>query len=1062
MSKKVPTDTGKKIAMLGIQEDNINSVASSSDAATSVFTSEEGNGAAETPPPSPPPRPRVQLSLTGDPLQDALLRKKQKDEEAAAKWENEEAAATSQSSEGSYVESEQPAVGRGNNPEVNKGEVANAFLGSENGTTVDSDIIVWKPNMSWSMFFASERFDHLMGAVIFLNIMVMAVEYSFAEDAVDAQMREWAIMDLVFLGIYTFELAIKHTTRTWKALTKDKAMFALDWTIVLMGAVTELLVPLMQGTFLSNTQKKTQAMQMLKMARILRAVRILRILALFDEMRRMMLLTQTLMIRMIWLAIFELMVAFLFAMFSVVLIGQNLQDETPPNPNPTTDEELKLNNAWFLCQEAVRGFAKTSTAWYNMWLLEQGLRDGVAFDIMTYSFQESQYTWVYVFFVGIIAMGRISLFLVVQALLIVDGLDKIMVLDSEDGARKWKQDIRLIKRTFDFEYDPTLDVKFLAPEDFEIGVWESKPFLEVLTTMGARKYDIPYLYPYCFNMSNTRAQEKVSGGVDLLNEPRVTQKEFLYIYCKLRKLCEDPSFIGAMKISNSSQERVYHMCVNAGVPVDKISEIPPIPDPDDEGRTTEKGDPDGKPLNLIGQLKIVRGEKLELHPRFYDNKQKLVMSGPFNGGIGFVVIVNCFLMAYEYELHEEDQKEMYLTFVKADLFFLVIFAGEVWLRQMAFGWTFLLSHVMTSLDLFIVVSGVATELVLPILFGKFLVNTAKEEDEEGGGGNTDMLKLLKVFRVIRAVRILKMLDFFEGLYRAMSTFMDSVFILFWPMLYFFCVNYLFTLVTIFMIGRNSVFDTPRPVDTCGGCSEYHFRLDQWHKLNSAVAQFSQFHTSFSGYFRMAFFSSDQMLFVIDNQKWTFLYFMVYVYIVRLAILMAFYSILQDMIIKDTDAEKFMLKVDEMVVNINRMMRNVLIGMDVDEGKLDANKFQEDKGGQAYLKDRTKNKKGNVDHAHKTRMVSRSAFSQGYHHSPQFCKMQEFLRLADEDYGLIFDVVDVYERSEISVPELVNLFRLMKFMVADSAVAVRIQNSDLQKQRLYIIENYLKSRQVAVV
>jgi len=323
-----------------------------------------------------------------------------------------------------------------------------------------------------------------------------------------------------------------------------------------------------------------------------------------------------------------------------------------------------------------------------------------------------------------------------------------------------------------------------------------------------------------------------------------------------------------------------------------------------------------------------------------------------------------------------------------------------------------------------------------------------------------MLKLLKVLRVIRAVRILRMLDFFEGLYRAMATFIDSVFILVWPLLYFFCINYMFTLVTIFLIGRNNQFEKPRPLDDCSGCARYQHDLEKWHGLQASVESFRYFHTSSGVYFRMAFFSSDNMLYIMDETKWSIAYFVTYVYVVRLCIMMAFYSILQDMIIKDTDAEKFVMKVDEMVVNINRMMRNILIGMEADS-KGEGQKFKAEEVSKSLFVDSSKKAKS-VDFSHKTRLIYRENFSGGYHHSPQFCKMQDFLRLSDDDFPLIFDIVDLDGSGDISVPELVNMFRLLKFMVADSAVSVRIQNSDLQKQRLYIIENYFKMKQVAVV
>merc|ERR1711977_360757 len=114
----------------------------------------------------------------------------------------------------------------------------------------------------------------------------------------------------------------------------------------------------------------------------------------------------------------------------------------------------------------------------------------------------------------------------------------------------------------------------------------------------------------------------------------------------------------------------------------------------------------------------------------------------------------------------------------------------------------------------------------------------------------------------------------------------------------------------------------------------------------------------------------------------------------------------------------------------------------------------DGGAVTTVKKGNKNKQ-NLGHDAKTRMIKREDFTRGYHYSPQFNAMQQFLRLADEDFPLVFDIVDTDGSGELSVPELVNMFRLMKFMVADSAVAVRIQNSDLQKARLYIIEQYFR-------
>jgi hypothetical protein len=270
------------------------------------------------------------------------------------------------------------------------------------------------------------------------------------------------------------------------------------------------------------------------------------------------------------------------------------------------------------------------------------------------------------------------------------------------------------------------------------------------------------------------------------------------------------------------------------------------------------------------------------------------------------------------------------------------------------------------------------------------------------------------------------------------------------------VNYLFSLVTIFLIGRNGAFDSPRPVDTCSGCMEYDYALENWHAVQAAKAEMQYFHVSFCAYFRMAFFSSDGMVVIMDAQFWSIAYYLIYVYVVKLCIMMAFYSILQDKIMKDVDEEKFTLAVDDMVLSINKMLKNIIKG--IDGADSEEVKALEKKASILQIGKQVKALKTH----HLTRTITKKNFCDGYHYSPQFKAMQKFLKLSDADFPHIFDIVDLDGSGDLSVSELVNMFRLMKFMVADSAVAVRIQNSELQKQRLYIMENYFKTKQVATV
>ncbi|CAD7945436.1 unnamed protein product [Amoebophrya sp. A120] len=170
----------------------------------------------------------------------------------------------------------------------------------------------------------SPKFDAFVTFAIAANCFFMAFEYQLqGEDKVDME-TGIIVGDLLFLLIFTAELGLRCGAFGLKNVIFN-LQYSLDVAVVGSGILFELLLPLITtgGISTGGEDDSGGLADVMRMLRVLRALRVLRLLTIFEHLWAVVQLFFFSIPPLIWTVSFMMIIIFLFAMFSIVIIGQN-------------------------------------------------------------------------------------------------------------------------------------------------------------------------------------------------------------------------------------------------------------------------------------------------------------------------------------------------------------------------------------------------------------------------------------------------------------------------------------------------------------------------------------------------------------------------------------------------------------------------------------------------------------------------------------------------------------------------------------------------------------------
>eukprot|EP00392_Amoebophrya_sp_AT5.2_P001551 g1553.t1 len=172
----------------------------------------------------------------------------------------------------------------------------------------------------------SRRFEAFVFIAIMTNCLFMALEYQLQGEDKTSFADFIMISDLLFLFIFCCELGLRCAAfGTTKTLFN--VQYSLDVAVVGSGLLFEILLPLMTtGTLSDSSDKeasKNTGANVMRMLRVLRALRVLRLLTIFEQLWNVVQLFFFSLAPLMYTVVFIMIIIFLFAMFSIVIIGQN-------------------------------------------------------------------------------------------------------------------------------------------------------------------------------------------------------------------------------------------------------------------------------------------------------------------------------------------------------------------------------------------------------------------------------------------------------------------------------------------------------------------------------------------------------------------------------------------------------------------------------------------------------------------------------------------------------------------------------------------------------------------
>ncbi|CAD7958328.1 unnamed protein product [Amoebophrya sp. A25] len=169
-----------------------------------------------------------------------------------------------------------------------------------------------------------KHFDVGIGICIMLNVLFMGIEYQVSDRDIENKALQMCILisDLIFLMVFTAELCLRIKAFGIKEVVFN-FMYLLDVVVVSTGLISEVILPIAAGTFLQISLKDSDPMlNLVRSTRALRALRVLRVLTMFEALWHVVELFFFSLTPLFWAVGFILVVVFMFAIFTIVLIGR--------------------------------------------------------------------------------------------------------------------------------------------------------------------------------------------------------------------------------------------------------------------------------------------------------------------------------------------------------------------------------------------------------------------------------------------------------------------------------------------------------------------------------------------------------------------------------------------------------------------------------------------------------------------------------------------------------------------------------------------------------------------
>jgi hypothetical protein len=748
----------------------------------------------------------------------------------------------------------------------------------------------------------------------------------------------------------------------------------IDVAIIIIGFFSEIYIPMSYGTFMTNEKIEDENAENLKIVRCLRVVRVIRMLTIFDELRRVWGLFQAAVNALLWPIVFQMLVIFLFGMFSVVLIGREMQRNAPVDDVSTT-ANAEAYRKWYVTQDAVKKYEFTHLSMLSMFRIAE-LDGAQAFRVMAGE-PVTDFVWTYVYFIAWIGMGRILLNLLIRVTVLRSATMETAAEEKMEAEQHLRWSLNTTEKNMGFRPDPADPIHLMiTKEDFVKNIKRSPGVLEVFVRLCMTDRDVPLMYEYIFDISG---------------DGTVGEDEFFYMYTRLLAESKKSDLVAACKSAWNAPERIYHLVLWLGLDKHPL-EASKAPEYQDEDRVAESEDEcedhEGNPVNLKGHMLLARGtKKLTLSPLFYTDFQMQVASPFFGLFFGWLVIVNALVMAYEYEIPFSDYDKFYKTFLYMDLIFLFFFTVELMARWKAFGTNFIFTNSYMILDFVIVFFGFWAEIIIPVMMGTFLADQSEGQGDNAAG---KVVKTLKVLPVARAIRVLRMLSFFKGLRGVVTMYGNAVQVLIFPMGFLMVVVFIFTLFNIVLIGRQDSFSYPKPVDS--GQLDFKFKLKEWQALVDAKETMSVFNKCFLASLRMIFYLPDTMITLLNFKVWTYAWFIIYVAITRMVTVGLLTAVILEKARKASEPEVLAMEVERTAEQLDDIITFMAGGQE---------------GGQ--------------------RTVSREQFLEHFFGVEITNKLARKLTLHEEDLPAIWELADHDGGGSMAGPEICHLYFMMKQM-----------------------------------
>jgi len=864
--------------------------------------------------------------------------------------------------------------------------------------------------LNFGDFFRSQKLDFMMGVVIVLNACFLAWEYSFSETEIDKNYEFWKAGEVLFLGIYLWEFAMRLLFRGWTEMTDNEESATeaqdtyLDLALNILGILESFVIPYATGTF-SMTEKISNgdeglARSIMNVVKCFRVWRIFSVLKLFEEFRLFFDLVYRGAGALVLPGIFQLVLLFPWALFAVRLIGRDGFGSFESQAEPTDSDEYEIY--WKV--QRIGALYETFSGSYFANFFTSEATEHAYWDLVTGSGED--YFTATIFFSLFLVFGRYTLSIWLKVA-VVEVAFKIC--QDWRHAKAWRiltKEVNEIKRAFGGR------LKF-SRKEFVRGSIKCGPFLRILIDMGfERSLIVDPIYEYLLK----------NGVVD--DEPADFINDLLPVFMRMREVTKNPKFIAQLKAAGTIPERMYLVSSHFGVKLD-YEKFESDTEARGNGYLTDKE----ARKTLKQQLEIAEGVPEHLRTLDEDEAtwlQEFVESTRFNMFVVTVITYQAVMIFYEYSMQEEaidrDTKELIMY---TDLGILTIFVAELASRVIAFGLRNSVDRY--GLDWAIVVAGVIGDLLLPIIQGTFLV-VPEDGGSKSGGWISELMKLFRVMRVVRLARIFTMFKSLVIFERLSSVYKRVSYLIFWPLAFVLTLIFIYTLMTVVLIGRD---DTMRPVvPVNNGQRSYELEVEAYEDHLMAYENFSTFSSAFMAFSRMIFYEKKEMWQMMFHVRWTALWFLVFHYMIVMVTFSCLIAWILDKVIAETSKPRVQAQANEMSEELLE-----LIGL-----------FE--------LNHSLSVKKG-------ARVVDKDTFVSQFAKSRTFTFFGDNLGLEEEDLSETFDICDSIlgnKDGSLQLPEVLRMWTIFREMSENSKVVACMTTSGDQADRLKMLTYWVEWQQ----